>query len=189
MDDILCDDISRGSFGAEQQGERPLRFVPSFNLPVLPDDIEGVHLLAFILMQTLDLDVINGSFINADLFGSFQIFLQRMLIILFDLQQPVQHGFIVPESQQLFQLARVLFPAASDQLGDKGGKRRVTMHQPSAEGDAVGFVVELFRIDVMEHLQLRGFQNLRMQRRHAVDRKAIVYIHVGHMHQVAVIDD
>ena len=63
------------------------------------------------------------------------------------------------------------------------------MHQPSAEGDAVGFVVELFRIDVMEHLQLRGFQNLRMQRRHAVDRKAIVYIHVGHMHQVAVIDD
>ena len=63
------------------------------------------------------------------------------------------------------------------------------MHQPAAEGDAVCLVVEFFRIDLGEGLQLRFLQNLRVEAGNAVDGEAVVNVHVGHVYQAVLIQD
>ena len=40
------------------------------------DEIQGVHLLSLVLMETFDLDVENGVRVNSDALGLFQIFSQ-----------------------------------------------------------------------------------------------------------------
>ena len=65
-----------------------------------------------------------------------------------DVQQAAQGVLVVLELEQLFQLCRVLFPAGADLFRDKGGQGGVAVHQPPAEGDAVGLVVELLRVQL-----------------------------------------
>ena len=57
MDDVLGDDISRRGLSAKKQRNGTLGLVSGFDLLVFPDDIQGIHLLAFILVKTLDLNV------------------------------------------------------------------------------------------------------------------------------------
>ena len=49
---------------------------------------------------------------------------------------------------------QAFFPAFSDERGDEGGKLRVAGHEPAAEGDAVGLIVEALRIQLIEVVQL-----------------------------------
>ena len=63
------------------------------------------------------------------------------------------------------------------------------MEQPAAEGNAVGLVVELLRIDLIEWVEFDFFQNLRVQRCNAVDAEAIVNVQTCHVHSVVLVDD
>ena len=63
------------------------------------------------------------------------------------------------------------------------------MHQPPAEGNAVCFIVEFLRVNGGKVLQLRVFQDLRVQGGNAVDGKAVMDIHARHVYQVVFIDD
>ena len=83
----------------------------------------------------------------------------------------------------------VLHEIRADQASQIIGEPVVAVHQPSAEGDAVGLVVELLRIDIVEGLQLGIFQDLRVKRRHAVYRIAKMNVDVGHMNPVFLVDD
>ena len=103
--------------------------------------------------------------------------------------QLAQHGFVVGEGQQLLQLGSVLAEAGTDVLFQRGGQARVTFQQPAAEGDAVGLVVELFRVQLIEAVQLGIFQDLGVQRCHAVGGMGEVDVHVGHVHPVVLVDD
>ena len=109
--------------------------------------------------------------------------------MLLHLQQAVQNGFILLEVQQLLQLAGVLPPAGADAVVDQGGELGIAGLQPPAEGNAVGFVVEFLRVNVVKRLQLGVFQNLGMESGHAVDREAAVDVHVGHVNAVLPVDD
>ncbi len=58
------------------------------------------------------------------------------------------------------------------------------MQQPPAERNAVGLVVEFLRVQLVKCFQLSIFKDLGVQIGHPVHAKAIVDIHMGHMHQV-----
>ena len=63
------------------------------------------------------------------------------------------------------------------------------MHQPSAERDAVGLIIEFLRIEFVEMLQFLILQNLRVQGCHTIDAEAIVNVNVCHVHTFFLIDD
>ena len=65
----------------------------------------------------------------------------------------------------------------------------VAVQQPAAEGNAVCLIVELLRIDLVEVVEFRIFQNFRVQVGNAVDTVAIMNIHMCHMHAFLVIND
>ena len=60
MDDVLGDGVGGGRLAAKDDGDGVLRSVAVLDVEVLPDDVEREHLLALVLVNTLDLDVDDG---------------------------------------------------------------------------------------------------------------------------------
>ena len=188
MDGVLGQGVGRGRLGAEHHGHGPGRGVPLLDLEILPDGVQGVHLLALVLVQPLDLDVQDA--VGVDIRPPApQPAGQRPLVLLLHGQQPLQEGAVLLVLQQVFQQPGVPLPLRPDGLGNQAGQGGIAAHQPPAEGDAVGLVVELFGIEHIEGVQLGVFQNLRVQLRHAVDLGAAVDIHMGHVDDVVFVPD
>ena len=187
VDDVLGDGVGRGRLGSKQQGDGPRGPVPRLDLPVLPDDVQGVHLLALVLVQPLDLDVEDGILLQRHTLPLLEGLAQGPLLLLLDGKQLLQGRCVVLVGQQPFQLGGVLLPARADFPRDPLAQLRVAVQQPPAEGDAVCLVVELLRVQLGKGLQLGLLQNLRVQAGHAVDREAVVDVQVGHVHQVVFI--
>ena len=61
MNDILGNSIRWSRLGAKDQRDGTCRFLSFFDLPVLMYRIKGIQLLPLILMQTLDLDIKDGT--------------------------------------------------------------------------------------------------------------------------------
>ena len=140
-------------------------------------------------METLDLDVKDGMGIHRQVLGLVEIPAQPFFIVVFDLLQAVQNLFVLPVCQQLLQTGGVLPDFFPRQAFHQLRQFRIAVLQPAAEGDAVGFIVKLFRINIIEGLQLRALQDLGVESRHSVDGKAVVDIHIGHMDSLVLIDD
>ena len=189
MDDVLGHGVGRGGLGAEQHRDGPGRLVAALDLAVFVDDPQGVHLLALVLVQALDLDVKDGVFVHFHPLALAQQGLQLALVVLLDLQQAGKALRVVGKGQQLLQPGGVPGPAVPDPLGDPVGQGGVAGFQPAAEGDAVGLVVELFRVQVVEGLQLAGLEDVGVQGGHAVHRVAVVDVHVGHVHPAPLVQD
>ena len=189
MDDVLGDDIGRGGLGPEDHGQGTAGLVPGLDLLVLPDQVQGVHLLALVLVQALDLDVENGVGVRLYPGLLLQVPAQGLLVFVLDGHQVLQRLLILLEGQQLLKLCRVLLPAGADLLGDPLGQQGVAVDEPPPVGDAVCLVVELLRVDLGKGLELGGAEDLGVQGGHAVDREAVVDVHVGHVHQAVLIDD
>ena len=189
VDDVLGHGVGRGGLGAEQHRDGPGRLVAALDLAVFVDDPQGVHLLALVLVQALDLDVKDGILVHFHPLALAQQGLELALVVLLDFQQAGQAVRVVGKGQQLFQLGGVAGPAVADPLGDPVGQGGVADFQPTAEGDAVGLVVELFGVEVVEGLQLAALEDLGVEGGHAVHRVAVVDVHVGHVHPAPVIQD
>ena len=91
--------------------------------------------------------------------------------------------------KKLLKLIRILLPSFSYKLRDVIRQLTVTGHKPASEGNTVGLVVELLRIDIIEVLKLRILKYLRMQGRNSVDRVSEMDIDMCHMHPVLIIYD
>ena len=154
MDDVLGDGVGRGRLGSKEQGDGSARQAAVENLKIFPDRVQGVHLLALILVQALDLDVVDRIRVDGDAHPLLNLLCQRRFVLLLDGVQPFQHRIVGEVGGQALQLHRILFPAVADQLGDKAGEGRIAEHQPPAEGDAVGLVVEPLRIELIKGRQL-----------------------------------
>ncbi len=72
MDNILCNDVGRCCLCPEHGSDRRVRQLACFDLQIFVDEIQGVHLLAFVLMQTFDLDVENGVRVRSNALGVFR---------------------------------------------------------------------------------------------------------------------
>ena len=83
----------------------------------------------------------------------------------------------------------ILVEARSDQAFDLAGKPGIALDEPAAEGDAVGLVVELLGIELVEAVQFGILQNLGVQGSHTVGGVGEVNIHMRHMHRSVPVDD
>ena len=68
----------------------------------------------------------------------------------------MQHIGILGIGQQFFQLGGILAETGANQGFNLFDQCGVTFQQPAAEGDAVGLVVELFRVQLVEAVLLSG---------------------------------
>ena len=168
MDDILGDGVSWGGLGTKNAHQRHSRGVTRANLEILMDEVEQVQLLALVLMQALGLDIEHCIGVHAHLLGVQQPVCQRFLVGLFHGGQLAEHRIVIDKGQQFFQLGGVLAEAGADVLFQRGSQARVAFQQPAAEGDAVGLVVELFRVQLVKTVQLGVFQDLGVQGSHTV---------------------
>ena len=189
MNDVLGDHIGRRSLGAENAGDRRGRLLASADLQILVNDIQSVHLLPLVLMQPLDLDIKNGFRVDGHAFLFLNAGSKRLFIAHLNLPELFQKLLVILIFQELLQLLRVLVKSGSDRFRDQLCQRSVAGQQPSAEGNAVGLIVEFFRINLIKRMQLRILQDLRVDRRHAVYGKAVMDIHMRHMDAVVLIND
>ena len=154
MDDILCNDISGCRLGTEYIGYRSRWLLSFFNFQVFMNDVQRIHLLALILMKPLGLDIKYG--IRVDFHPFFFLYEGRQffLIIHLDGFQTIQEFFIIFEFQEFLQFICILLEAAADPFLNQRGQFPVTGKQPSAEGNAVCLIIELFRINLIKCMQL-----------------------------------
>ena len=126
MNDVLGDHIGRRGLRAENAGDRRGRLFPSADLQILVNDVQGVHLLALVFMQALDLDVKNGFRIDRHAFLFLNVRGELLFIIHLDLPELFQKLPVILIFQQLLQLLRMLVEAVSDRLRDQLCQRSVT---------------------------------------------------------------
>ena len=127
VDDVLCDGIGWGRLGTKDAHQRDGRQMPGLDLVVLMDEVQQIQLLAFILVQTLGLDIEHGMGVHRYLLGAQQPLRQGRLVGFFHGGQFVQNGLVVGKRQQLFQLGRVLAETGADVLFQHGGQVRVAL--------------------------------------------------------------
>ena len=140
-------------------------------------------------MQPFGLDVKHRIGVHGHLLGPQQPVGKSLFICLFHGGQLVQHGLVLGKGKQLFQLGGVLAEAGADVLFQCSGQAGVALQQPAAEGDAVGLVVELFRVQLIKAVELGVFQDLGVQGCHTVGGVGKVDVHVRHVHPVILVDD
>ena len=75
MDNILGNRIGRGRLSSENHGNGTLRQIALLDLQILINGVKRIHLLALVFVETLHLDIVNGSFANLDSLGALQILL------------------------------------------------------------------------------------------------------------------
>ena len=88
--------------------------------------------------------------VHAHLLGVQQPVCQSLLVGLFHGGQLAEHRIVIDKGQQFFQFGGILAETGADVLFQRGSQARVAFQQPTAEGDAVGLVVELFRVQLIE---------------------------------------
>ena len=153
------------------------------------DDIQRIHLLPLVLVQTLDLNIVNGIVIQHDSLRFCKVIFQFGLSAALDIEQTLQHGSVIDKRAELLQFHRIFLKSRSYQGFNQICQLVVAVQQPAAEGDAVCLIVELLRINLVEVVELRIFQNLRVQVGNAVDTVAVMNIHMCHMHAFLIIND
>ena len=95
MNDILSDHIRRCSLCTEDEGQRCRRLPAALDLQIFVNDIQCIHLLTLILMQTLYLNIEDGIGIQLHAFLLLDIGYQLSLLGLLDIIDSIQYSLIV----------------------------------------------------------------------------------------------
>ena len=189
MDDILRDHIGRRRLRAEHHRDRPFRQMALFDLHILVDRVECVHLLSLVLMQTLYLYIKNRIQVERQVLCLIEILDCLLFIVMTDFADLLQNFFVIPVLKKFFQLHGILAVSGPDQLIKIRSHLRVRRDEPAAEGDAVCLVIEFLRIERIEVMKLGIFQDIRMKLRHTVDGMAVMNIHGSHVNQIVLINN
>ena len=156
---------------------------------ILIHDVENIHQLPLVGMNTLHLNIKDGIRVKFDKIMFQNILCQSFLAQMFDFAQLREERLVVYIVVQKVQLFRIAVPAAAAQrLIDEAGQFRIRAHQPAAMRDAVGLVVEHLRIVFVEIMQRRCLQNIGMNLGHAVDAVTADNGQACHMHH-AIFED
>ena len=188
MNDVLGDGVGWGRLAAKDDGDGVLRLIAVLDVEILPDDVEREHLLALVLVDTLDLNIDDG------VGGNGHTLLERHELAHDGLglglggSQALKNIFVVGELGEFAQIAGAA-PVGADHIVEQVGERGVGSLDPAAEGDAVGLVGELLGVDLVERMKLGVLQDLGVECGDAVDGEAKVNVHVGHVDGIVLVDD
>ena len=95
MDDILSNHIRRRSLCTEDKGQWSRRLPAALDLQIFVNDIQCIHLLTLILMQTLYLNIEDGIGIQLHALLLLDIGYQFCLLGLLDVVDGIQYSLIV----------------------------------------------------------------------------------------------
>ena len=148
VDDSLGHPVARSSLATEDGDARSELLLllggHGLDLKVAVNNAKDVELLSFILMNTLDLDVEEGSWVDGDSCGVLDVLGQANLVRILDLLpflteiRIINVCFDLMEQCEIFQVV-IAAEFGSNQLG----KAWVSLVQPPARSDAVRNVCEL----------------------------------------------
>ena len=147
VDDVLGDGIGRGCLRAEDHRHRALREDARADVQQRAHAPQQVQLLALVLVEALRLHIEHAVRVDDGTLVPPQPIGEAPLVGPLDLGEGGEQRRIVDVREQLLQLSAVPAPARADGVVDPGRQGGIAAHQPAAEGDAVGLVVELLRID------------------------------------------
>ena len=119
----------------------------------------------------------------------FQETSQFPFVVGFDIFQFSFDCSLILIRKKVFQLRSIMVPVAAKNAIQVVRQAWVGMHEPTTEGDAVCFVVEFFRVNVVEGFQLRILQDLSVKSGNPIYTVSIMDIHVGHMYAIILIND
>ena len=74
MNDVLCNNVSRCCLGTEDHCNRSLWFISGFDVQIFVNDIQDIHLMSLILMETFDLNIEDCVVVQYNSGFFFQIF-------------------------------------------------------------------------------------------------------------------
>ena len=105
-------------------------------------------------MHTFDLDVEDGIRVERDVIRFFDIFSKTNLIVAFNFAKLFQHGGVIFEFEEFFQLSSIVDITIADFFCQQSSQLRIGLVQPAAVCNAVGHVLELlghFRVEIVEN--------------------------------------
>ena len=144
------------------------------------DDVEREKELALVLVQTLDLDVENRRRVELHAEVAHHPVREHPLVRILDLGERREEGLVGRELFELLEFVELDDPLVADGFGDELREGGVRLEQPAARRDAVRDVHELLRPELVEILEERFLENLRVELGDAVDGGAGHKAHVGH---------
>ena len=130
-----------------------LRLIAVLDIEILPDDVEREHLLALVLVDTLDLNIDDGVGRDSHALLERHELAHDSLGLGLGGGQALKNILVVGEFGKLAQVAGAA-PVGADHIVEQAGERGVGPMDPAAEGDAVGLVGELLGIDLVERMKL-----------------------------------
>ena len=132
--------------------------------------MQHVEQLALVLVQALHLHVEDRFPVDRESVLALDVRRELLLVPLLDVAEFGAERFVFGERLQLAQLVQIDGPALADPLGDGGRQQGIGRQKPTARGDAVRLAVEAIRPHLVEVAQQVLLEQLRVQRRDAVDR-------------------
>ena len=143
-DSFFSDEVAWSSFTAEEVSSGWWVIgVIRFKIKILVNDVEDIHKLAFIGMDTFNLDIEEGVRVGRDILLSFNEIGEGDFTDNFNILEILEEGFIGGDFVKEFELFRVTVPdARADCLVDKVCEFWVSGHKPATVGNAVSFIIE-----------------------------------------------
>ena len=140
-------------------------------------------------MDALDLDVEDAVRIDIDAIVLFDVLRESFLAQVLDGAELLEERLILYVVVEQVELLRMTMPAAAaDGRIDEVRELRVCAHEPAAVRDAVRLVVEHARVVLVEVVQCRGLEDVRVDLRDTVDAVRADNRQTGHVDH-AVLDD
>ena len=137
-------------------------------------------MLAFVLVQTLNLDIENRLRVDVDTGTPLHELSETHFIRLLNVTINLTEFGIVGVLLQLDQLVEIVGPLFLQRLIEQGSERRITLFNPATRRNAVGHVMEFVRPQLVIFREQILHHQIGVQRRDAVHRKAAHHAHVGH---------
>lgn len=192
VDDSLSHPVSRRSLATENGHARsellPLFRGQGLDLEVPVDDTEDVELLAFILVDTLDLNIEERSGVDRDTIVLFDVLRKPDLVRVFDFAELLSELLIVDKSLKLAKQSEVLQEVVATELrGDERRKTRVGLMQPPSWCDTIRHISELVRsVDLDEILEDGSLDQVGVQLSNTVNLVRANQRKVGHANHLRV---
>ena len=148
-------------------------------------------MLALVLVHALDQHIEHGIGIDGDTQSLVDVGRKALLVMVLDGAPLAGKRGIVDHGFELAQLFQVVNPAMAETASKQVGEAGIGEDHPAPRGDAVGFVGEFFRRELVEIAQNVRLEQVGVQRGDAVDGVAAESGKVRHAHVAftALFDD
>mmetsp|Transcript_26895 Transcript_26895/g.40991 ORF Transcript_26895/g.40991 Transcript_26895/m.40991 type:complete len:327 (-) Transcript_26895:1261-2241(-) len=154
----------------------------SEDLQVSVDNVENVHQLTLVLVNTLNLDVVKS--INGNIKAGVLLHpgLELNLVLSLNVDEPVDEVLVAGVGHQLGEVIKASHPLvdAAHGVAEQVRQLGVAAVDPSARSHSVGLVLNFAGVELVELLEDGGSQEVRVEGSHSVDGVGANDGEVGH---------